>query len=75
MENFEVMMKRLMVKTIQVCGQKCILQSDRDYLNGFEKNCLGKCADKYFEMYFKSQQTIVQALPEDQQQKELDENF
>ena len=57
-------MKKLMINSMKVCSEKCVLQSDRDYINTYEKGCLSKCVDKYMEVYFKGQQLVVQALPD-----------
>lgn len=67
MDNFEAMMKKIMVSSMRVCGQKCIPESNQDYLTPFEKSCLSKCADKYFEIYFQSQNFVIQALPTPQE--------
>lgn len=67
------MMKRITTNTLKICSHKCIVPSDRDYLNNFEKSCLVKCTDKYVELYFKAQTLVAKALPE--KEKELDNEF
>lgn len=61
--EFEEMMKKILVSGLPVCNRKCVAPEDRDYLNNFEKNCVGKCTEKYVEVYLKAQGLIAAALP------------
>ena len=57
-------MKKILVSGLKVCYGKCVPRSENDYLNSFQKNCVGKCAEKYVETYFKAQGSVIGALPD-----------
>jgi hypothetical protein len=45
--EFEGIMKKVLVAGLGVCYRKCVALDDRDYLTNFEKNCVGKCTEKF----------------------------
>ena len=47
MEAYEDNMKRILIGGLKVCFNRCVPPSDKDYLTSFEKNCVGKCTEKY----------------------------
>lgn len=71
MEGFEALMTRIFVNGLNVCSLKCVPTAERDYLNNFEKNCVGKCMDKHVEIYMQAHQKLVEAL----QVNEPDKDF
>lgn len=45
--EFEAMMKKVLVSGLGPCNRKCVSLDDRDYLTPYEKNCVGKCTEKF----------------------------
>ena len=62
MEGFEALMTRIFANGLKVCSEKCVPKAERDYLNNFEKNCVGKCMDKHVEIYMQAHQKLAEAL-------------
>lgn len=55
-------MTRILTNGLKVCSYKCVPKAERDYLNNFEKNCVGKCIDKHVEIHMGAYQKLNDAL-------------
>lgn len=66
-------MKEVLTRSVKVCDKKCAQVNDSDSLTPFEKNCLGKCFDRYFEQYERTISKTLAALGEGKK-KEADYN-
>lgn len=61
-DNYERVMKEILTRSVRICEDRCIAVSNESDLSNYERSCLGKCFDKYLEMYEKNIEVIGHAL-------------
>lgn len=65
MDEFENPAKNILVSGSTICYNRCAaVRKNNDYLNSYERNCVGKCMDKYFENHTNFRVMLGVAMPD-----------